>query len=55
MEPTSAPEATTAADRIAAEHKLDVQPDKKQAGKGKLGSIENPAHHERRREPGLLA
>ena len=46
MEPTAAPEATTAADRIAAEHKLDVQPDKPQAGKGKLGSLENPEVYE---------
>ncbi|MGH2986280.1 MAG: nitrite/sulfite reductase [Solirubrobacterales bacterium] len=42
MEPTAAPEATTAAERIAAEHKLDVQHRKHQKGKGAVGSLENP-------------
>src|ERR687894_756466 len=42
MEPTAAPEATTAAERIAAEHKLDVQHTKPQTGKGRKGSLENP-------------
>src|SRR5215210_5003467 len=42
MEPTAAPEAATAAERVAAEHKLDVTHDKPQTGKGKLGSLENP-------------
>ncbi len=50
MEPTAAPEraetdpasADTAAERIAAEYKLDVQHSKPQKGKGKLGSLENP-------------
>jgi sulfite reductase beta subunit-like hemoprotein len=46
MEPTAAPEATTAAERIAAEHKLDVQHRKPQTGKGKLGSLENPEVYE---------
>src|ERR687894_512409 len=46
MEPTAAPEATTAAERIAAEHKLDVQHRKPQKGKGKLGSLENPEVYE---------
>jgi sulfite reductase (ferredoxin) len=42
MEPTAAPQAPTAAERIAAEHKLDVNHSKPQKGKGKLGSLENP-------------
>ena len=46
MEPTSAPEATTAAERIAAEHKLDVNHSKPQKGKGKLGSLTNPEVYE---------
>ncbi len=46
MEPTSAPEATTAAERIAAEHKLDVNHSKPQQGKGKLGSLTNPEVYE---------
>ena len=41
MEPTAAP-AASAAERIAGEHKLDVDPRKPQKGKGKLGSLENP-------------
>src|SRR5918998_3928782 len=46
MEPTAAPEATTAAERIAAEHKLDVQHTKPQTGKGRKGSLENPEVYE---------
>ena len=46
MEPTSAPEATTAAERIATEHKLDVNHSKPQEGKGKLGSLTNPEVYE---------
>ncbi len=51
MEPTAAPERATndpvrdaesPGERIVAEHKLDVTPDKPQRGKGKLGSLENP-------------
>ncbi len=42
MEPTAAPQAPTAAERIGAEHKLDVDHQKPQKGKGKLGSLENP-------------
>ncbi|MGI9021096.1 MAG: nitrite/sulfite reductase [Solirubrobacterales bacterium] len=50
MEPTAAPERTktdsrepgTAAERIAAEHKLDVNHRKPQKGKGRRGSLENP-------------
>jgi sulfite reductase beta subunit-like hemoprotein len=47
MEPTAAPErvaadAATNAERIAAEHKLDVDQGKKQKGKGRRGSLENP-------------
>jgi sulfite reductase beta subunit-like hemoprotein len=45
MEPTSAPEAT-AAERIAAEFKLDVDHSKPQKGKGKLGSLTNPEVYE---------
>jgi sulfite reductase beta subunit-like hemoprotein len=45
MEPTAAPEAS-AAERIAAEYKLDVQSAKPQKGKGKLGSLENPEVYE---------
>src|SRR5436305_85859 len=40
MEPTAL-DAASAAERIAAEHKLNVS-EKDQAGKGKLGSLENP-------------
>jgi sulfite reductase (ferredoxin) len=40
MEPTAV-DAALAAERIAAEHKLKVS-EKDQAGKGKLGSLENP-------------
>ena len=55
MEPTAAPERAdadpvatgeTAAERIAAEHKLDVQHRKPQEGKGKLGSLANPEVYE---------
>jgi sulfite reductase beta subunit-like hemoprotein len=42
MEPTAAPQAPTAAERIEAEHKLDVNHSKPQKGKGKRGSLENP-------------
>ena len=45
MEPTAAPEAT-AEERIAAEHKLDVDHSKHQEGKGKLGSLDNPEVYE---------
>ncbi len=45
MEPTAAPEAT-AEERIAAEHKLDVDHSKHQKGKGKLGSLANPEVYE---------
>ena len=46
MEPTAAPEATTAAERIAAEHKLEVHAAKHQKGKGPVGSLENPEVYE---------
>src|SRR5688572_7130779 len=61
MEPTAAPqrekthaesedaasaEPANAAERIAAEHKLDVQHRKPQKGKGRLGSLENPEVYE---------
>src|SRR4051794_8606317 len=51
MEPTAAPEraaadAATAAERIAAEHKLDVDQQKPQKGKGRKGSLENPEVYE---------
>jgi sulfite reductase beta subunit-like hemoprotein len=46
MEPTAAPQATSAAERIADEHKLDVTHDKPQKGKGRLGSLENPEVYE---------
>ena len=45
MEPTATPEAT-AAERIAAEYKLDVNHSKPQTGKGKRGSLENPEVYE---------
>ena len=45
MEPTATPEATSA-ERIAAEHKLDVNHRKAQKGKGKRGSLENPEVYE---------
>ncbi|MDX6582887.1 MAG: hypothetical protein QOI10_2071 [Solirubrobacterales bacterium] len=45
MEPTAAPQAT-AAERISAEHKLDVDHSKPQKGKGKLGSLTNPEVYE---------
>ncbi len=46
MEPTAAPEATSAAARIAAEHELEVAPAKPQEGKGRLGSLTNPEVYE---------
>ena len=55
MEPTVAPERAqedaegtpgTAAERVAAEYKLDVDHRKPQKGKGKLGSLENPEVYE---------
>jgi sulfite reductase beta subunit-like hemoprotein len=46
MEPTAAPEATTAEERVAAEHELDVHRRKPQHGKGALGSLENPEVYE---------
>jgi sulfite reductase beta subunit-like hemoprotein len=45
MEPTAAP-AASAAERIAAEHKLDVDHSKPQEGKGRLGSLANPEVYE---------
>src|SRR3954468_6799575 len=45
MEPT-ATEARSAAERIAAEHKLDVDPTKGRKGKGPVGSLENPEVYE---------
>ena len=39
-------ERRSAAERIAAEHKLDVDHRKPQKGKGKLGSLENPEVYE---------
>lgn len=45
MEPTAAPEAS-AAERIAEENKLDVNPSKGHGGKGKVGSLENPEVYE---------
>jgi sulfite reductase (ferredoxin) len=44
MEPTAV-DAASAAERIAAEHKLKVS-EKDQAGKAKLGSLENPETYE---------
>jgi sulfite reductase beta subunit-like hemoprotein len=46
MEPTAAPEATSAQERIAAEHKLDVVHQKPQGGKGRKGSLANPEVYE---------
>ena len=46
MEPTAAPQAPSAAERIADEYKLDVNHAKPQKGKGKLGSLENPEVYE---------
>jgi sulfite reductase beta subunit-like hemoprotein len=46
MEPTAAPAATSAEDRIAAEHKLEVERRKPQKGKGPVGSLENPELYE---------
>jgi sulfite reductase beta subunit-like hemoprotein len=45
MEPTAAAEAS-AAERIAAENKLKVDPSKGHGGKGKVGSLENPEVYE---------
>ncbi len=45
MEPTAAPEAS-AAERIATEHKLDVDHSKPQQGKGRRGSLANPEVYE---------
>jgi sulfite reductase beta subunit-like hemoprotein len=42
----AAPPGDTAAERIAAEHKLDVNPRKGHGGKGKVGSLENPEVYE---------
>jgi sulfite reductase beta subunit-like hemoprotein len=44
MEPTAV-DAASAAERIAAEHKLKVS-EKDQAGKGRVGSLENPETYE---------
>src|SRR6476660_7295783 len=44
MEPTAV-DAASAAERIAAEHKLTVS-EKDQAGKGRVGSLENPETYE---------
>src|SRR3954470_22777192 len=46
MEPTAAPQAPSAAERIAEEHKLNVDHAKPQTGKGKLGSLTNPEVYE---------
>jgi sulfite reductase beta subunit-like hemoprotein len=50
MEPTAAPERAaadaTTEERVAAEHKLDVDSAKAQSGKGRLGSLENPEVYE---------
>src|SRR5215216_4525019 len=46
MEPTAAPQAPSATERIADEHKLDVDHSKPQKGKGKVGSLENPEVYE---------
>ena len=46
MEPTAAPEATSAEARVATEHKLDVDTGKRQRGKGPVGSLENPEVYE---------
>jgi len=46
MEPTAAPEAASAEQRVAAEHDLDVDRDKPQKGKGPLGSLANPEVYE---------
>jgi sulfite reductase beta subunit-like hemoprotein len=45
MEPTAAAEAS-AAERIAAENKLKVDPSKGHGAKGKVGSLENPEVYE---------
>src|SRR5947207_1638455 len=44
MEPTAV-DAASVAERLAAEHKLKVS-EKDQAGKGKVGSLENPETYE---------
>src|SRR3990172_9700945 len=46
MEPTAAPAATSAEDRTAAEHKLEVKKGKPQKGKGPVGSLANPEVYE---------
>ena len=46
MEPTAAPETTSAEQRIASEHELDVDRRKQQKGKGPVGSLENPEVYE---------
>ncbi len=46
MEPTAAPEARPASERIPAEHDLDVAEERTQAGKGRLGSLTNPEVYE---------
>src|SRR5215216_795895 len=45
MEPT-ATEARSAAERVASEHELDVDPSKGRKGKGPVGSLENPEIYE---------
>src|SRR5215218_6455195 len=45
MEPT-ATEARSAAERVASEHELDVDPSKGCKGKGPVGSLENPEVYE---------
>src|ERR687891_1836887 len=45
MEPT-ATERRSAAERIVAEHELDVDLGKRQKGKGRVGSLENPEVYE---------
>src|SRR5215216_3512149 len=45
MEPT-ATEARSAAERVASEHELDVDPSKGRKGKGPVGSLENPEVYE---------
>ncbi len=46
MEPTAAPEAASAEQRIASEHKLEIEQHKPQKGKGPVGSLENPELYE---------
>ncbi len=45
VEPTTA-EQRSAAERIAAEHSLDVDPEKGSTGKGPVGSLENPERYD---------